>query len=336
MIRTAARLSAWLCVSLCLSLADSAGAAEAPGYHVIEKIAIGGDGGWDYLTLDPVTRQLFIARSNRVMVVDVDKEKLIGELPDTPGVHGVALVAKFNHGFTSNGGDSTVTVFDLKTLKAVKKITVGKRPDAILYEPESSQVFTFNASGTASVIDPEKQEVVATIELGGKPEFAVADDKGNVFVNLEDKSEVLAIDAHKHTVAHRWPTKPGEEPAGLAIDRARGRLFSTCHNQRMVVIDTADGKVLGSAAIGKGTDACAYDADSDLAFSSNGDGTLTVARADKLGALTVLETVDTQPGARTMALDLKTHNILLVTAKPIPGERRKYEPDTFVILVVGK
>ena len=332
------RLAAALPLLLSLLVFPHAQAAEpdAPGYHVLKKIEIGGDGGWDYLNLDSVTRRLYIARSNRVMVVDVDKEKLIAEIPNTPGVHGVALVSKVNFGFTSNGGDSTVTVFDLTTLKQVKKIEVGKKPDAILYEPESNQVFTMNASGSISVIDPEKQTVVGTIELGGKPEFAASDRQGNVFVNLEDKSEVVAIDAHKRTVEHRWPLKPGEEPAGLAIDRAHGWLFATCHNQLMMSMDSADGKVLGSCAIGKGTDACVYDSDNNLAFSSNGDGTLTVAQPDKVGALKVLETVTTQSGARTMALDQKTHNVYLVTAKPIAGVRRKYEPGTFVILVVGK
>ncbi len=332
------RLTATLPMLFGLFLLPLAQAAETdgPGYHLLKKIEIGGDGGWDYLNLDSVTRRLYIARSNRVMVVDVDQGKLIGEVPETKGVHGVALVSKLNVGFTSNGGDASVTVFDLTTLKQLKKIEVSKKPDAILYEPESSQVFTMNASGSMSVIDPEKQVVVATIELGGKPEFAVSDRQGNVFVNLEDKSEVLAIDAHKHTVEHRWPLKPGEEPTGLAIDRAHGWLFATCHNQFMVSMDSADGKALGSCPIGKGTDACVYDSDSNLAFSSNGDGTLTVVQPDKTGGLKVLESVATQAGARTMALDQKTHNIFLVTAKPIPGERRKYEPGTFVILVVGK
>jgi hypothetical protein len=309
--------------------------AASGGYHLIKKIAAGGDGGWDYLTLDPVARHLYIARSNRVMVFDVDKETSVGEVPNTPGVHGVALVAKYDRGFASNGGDSTVTSFDLKTLVERKKIKVAGRPDAIIYDPASNQVFAFGG-GKAMVVDPEKEESVGTIELGGKPEFGVSDEKGQVFVNLEDKGEIVAIDAIKREVLHHWPLAPGEEPSGLAIDRARGRLFASCGNLKMVCVDTATGKVIGDAPIGKGTDACAFDLDNHLAFSSNRDGTLTVVREADDGKLEVVQTVETQAGARTMAFDPKTHNILLVTAKAKEGQRRAFEPGTFVILVVGK
>jgi DNA-binding beta-propeller fold protein YncE len=310
--------------------------ANSSGYHVIKKLNVGGDGGWDYLTIDPVTQRLYIPRSNRVMVYVVEKEKLVGVVANTLGVHGVALVAKLDRGFASNGGDSTVTVFDLKTLAERTKIKVGTRPDAIIYDPASNQVFTMNASGSATAIDPEKETVAGTIELGGKPEFAVADEKGQIFVNLEDKSEVLAIDAHKRAVIHRWPLEPGKEPAGLAIDRAQNRLFSTCHNQKMISLDAATGKVLGEAAIGRGTDACAFDLEGSLAFSSNGDGTLTVAHEKTDGSLEVVENAETQSGARTMTIDPKTHRVYLVTAKPKQGQRRSYEPGSFVIVVVGK
>jgi YVTN family beta-propeller protein len=325
-------------LSLSLVIAGRSVAAEtaAPGYHVIKTIAVGGDGGWDYLTLDSVSRRLYIARADRVMVFDVDKESLVGDVPKTPGVHGVALVPKLDRGFASNGRDSTVTVFDLKTLKELARIPVGQRPDAIIYDPASNQVFTMNASGSATAIDPENEKVTGTIELGGKPEFAVSDEKGQIFVNLENKSEVVAIDANKRTVLHRWPLAPGEEPSGLAIDRARGRLFATCGNKKMVCVDTATGKVLGGADIGQGTDACAFDLDSGLAFSSNRDGTLTVAREAPDGKLEVAESVPTPAGARTMALDAKTHRIYLVTAKPKQGERRSFEPGSFAIVVVGK
>jgi YVTN family beta-propeller protein len=266
----------------------------------------------------------------------VDKGTLVGEVAKTPGIHGVALVPKRNRGFTSNGADSTVTVFDLETLREVARIPVGKRPDAILYDPASGRVFTFNAgSGDASAIDAEIEKVVGTIKLGGKPEFAVADGKGHAYVNLEDKSEVLALDTRKLTVEQRWPLAPGKEPTGLAIDRARRRLFASCHNEKMVVLDADSGKVLATAPIGKGTDACIFDPDTRLAFSSNGDGTLTVVREDK-GQFEVAETVMTQAGARTMALDTKTHNLFLATARPKPGQRRAYEPGSFVILVVGR
>jgi DNA-binding beta-propeller fold protein YncE len=334
-MKTLIRCSVVVMSLICGTRAFAAEPATAGGYHVIKKIPAGGDGGWDYLTLDAVARHLYIARANRVMVFDVDKETSVGEIANTPGVHGVALVAKFDRGFASNGGDSTVTSFDLKTLAERKKIKVAGKPDAIIYDPASNQVFAFG-SGKAMVIDPEKEESAGTIELGGKPEFAVSDEKGQVFVNLEDKSEVVAIDAIKREVLHHWPLAPGEEPSGLAIDRARGRLFASCGNQKMVCVDTATGKVIGDAPIGKGTDACAFDLDNHLAFSSNRDGTLTVVREADDGKLDVVQTVETQAGARTMAFDPKTHNILLVTAKAKEGQRRAFEPGTFVILVVGK
>jgi DNA-binding beta-propeller fold protein YncE len=271
------------------------------------------------------------------MVLDVDKETLVGEVPNTPGVHGVALVPKLDRGFISSGGDSTVIVFELKTLHEVARIKVGKKPDAILYDPASDRVFTFNAgSGDATAIDAQTQKVAGTIKLDGKPEFAVADGKGQVFVNLEEKSEVLALDADKLTVVHRWPLAPGEAPTGLAIDRAQRRLFASCHNQKLVVLDADSGRVLSTAPIGKGTDACIYDPDTGLAFSSNGEGSLTVVRESGPGQFEAVETVATQAGAKTMALDPKTHNLFLCTAKAKPGQRRSYEPGTFVILVVGK
>jgi DNA-binding beta-propeller fold protein YncE len=328
--------------TLCALLLTSAGASvgaepKAPGYHIVKKIALGGEGGWDYLTLDGEGRRLYIARANRVMVLDVDKGTLVGEVPNTPGIHGVALVPKRGLGFTSNGRDATVTVFDLKTLKERKRIKVGKRPDAILYDPASDQVFTFNAGGgDATAINAKTETVAGTIKLGGKPEFAVADGKGHVYVNLENKHEILALDAQKLTVLHRWPVAPGKEPTGLAMDRARRRLFATCHNQKMVVLDADTGRVLATPPIGKGTDAAIFDPDTGLAFSSNGDGTLTVVRESSPGKFEVAETVKTQAGARTMALDPKTQRIFLATAKAIPNQRRRFEPNSFVILVVGK
>lgn len=309
---------------------------QTPGFHVIKKHTLGGDGGWDYLTLDSNARRLYIARSNRVMVMDVDKGTLIGEVKNTPGVHGVVVFPKRDRGFSSNGGDASVTVFDLKTLQEVNRIKVGQRPDAILFDPYTSRVFTCNAVGDMTVIDAHTEKVVGTIKLGGKPEAIVSDEKGRVFVNIETKHEVLAIDAKEMTVLHRWPLAPGEEPTGLAIDTAKRRLFSTCHNGKMIVLDAESGKVLDSPAIGKGTDACSFDAGLGLAFSSNGDGTLTVVHEGKSGHYEVVENAATQAGARTMALDAKTHHLFLATAKPKAGQRRSYEPDSFVILEVGK
>lgn len=334
-----ARKCGFLLFAIAISIAAVGVAAElaAPGYHVIKKIAPGGEGGWDYLTIDPVARRLFIARSDRVMVFDVDKGVMVGEIPNTPGVHGVAIAPKLGRGFTSNGSDSTVTVFDLKTLKEQMRINVGKRPDAILYDQESSQLFTFNAlSADATVVDPAAGKVNGTIPLGGKPESAVADGRGHVYVNIEDKNEVLELDTHKLSVLHRWPVTPGEQPAGLAMDLLRRRLFCTCRNEKMVVLNADNGKVLETLPIGKHTDACVFDPATRLAFSSNGDGTLTVVRTDAGDHYDVAETVTTQTGARTMALDPTTHNLFLVTAVARPGEKHSFEPDTFVIIVVAR
>lgn len=309
----------------------------APGYHVVKKIELGGDGGWDYLTFDPEAGRLYIARANRVMVVDAAEGKLVGEIPNTPGCHGVALAPKHGHGFVSNGGDATVTVFDLKTLRETARVKVGRRPDAILYDPATDRVFTFNAgSSDATAIDAATDQAVGTVGLGGKPEFAVADGKGRVYVNIEDKNEVVAFDAKNLSVEHRWPLAPGKRPSGLAMDRAKRRLFTTCGSGVMVVLDADSGKVLATPAIGQGTDACAFDPETGLAFSSNRDGTLTVVREDGSGGYAVAESVPTQAGARTMALDPKTHTLYLVTAKPKAGQQRAIEPGSFVVLVVGK
>ena len=311
--------------------------AAPPGYHILKKISLGGDGGWDYLTMDSVGRRLYVARSNRIMVVDVDEGKLIGEIPNTPGVHGVALVPSRHRGFTSNGGENTVTVFDVETLKETNRIKVGQKPDAIFYDPSSNRIYTCNGtSRDMTVLDATSEKVVGTIKLDGRPETAVSDGKGHVFVNLEDKHELLAIDADGMKVLHRWPLAPGKEPTGLAIDLAAHHLFSTCHNGAMIVVDAESGKVLSTAAIGKGTDAAAFDPETGLAFSSNSDGTLSIVQKDGSGKYVPVESVATQAGAKTMALDLKTHNILLAAAKPIPGQRRSYEPGSFSILVVGK
>jgi DNA-binding beta-propeller fold protein YncE len=337
------RLTAWT-VPVFLFLFSGFGApAEPPAspYHVLKKIPLGGEGGWDYLTFDADARRLYIARSNRVMVLDVDRAKVVGAVTNTPGVHGVAVVPKRQRGFASNGGDSTVTIFDLQTLRETARVKVGTRPDAILYDPASDCVFTFNAgSNDATALSAADGSVAGTVKLGGRPEFAVADGKGQVYVNLEDKSEVVALDAKKLTVKNRWSLAPGKTPTGIAMDRVKRRLFVTCRNEKMIVLDADNGRVLATLVIGKGTDACAFDPDTGLAFSSNGDGTLTVVEERPADHFRVAANVPTQTGARTMALDPKTHNLYLATArfKPaVPGERRRgIEPDSFVILIVGK
>jgi YVTN family beta-propeller protein len=278
------------------------------------------------------------------MVLDTDSGKIVGEIAGTNGIHGVALVPQSNHGYSSNGGDASVTVFDLKTLKEIAKIKVGARPDAIIYDPGSERVFTFNAgSKDATAIDVKTEKVAGTVKLEGKPESAVADEKGMVFVNIEDKNQVVAFDSRELTVKNRWNLEGCDEPTGMAMDRATRRLFVTCHNEKMAVLDADSGKIIATPAIGKGTDACIFDPDTKLAFSSNGDGTLTVVEEESPDKFTVVANVKTEPGARTMALDSKTHSIYLCTAKQKPAPpgqgqrgRRAYEPGSFVVLVVGK
>jgi YVTN family beta-propeller protein len=316
------------------------------GYHVVKQFKLGGDGGWDYLTFDAKGDRLFISRSTHVMVVDAEKGTVVGDIPDTQGVHGIALVEDLNKGYTSNGRASTVTVFDLKTLKVLKQIPVGKNPDAILYDPASKRVFTMNgASDDATAIDAQTDTVAGTIPLEGKPEFAVSDERGHVFVNLEDKSAVVELDPSKLSVLARWPIAPGEEPSGLAIDRKHARLFSTGANKTLAVLDASTGKVVTTLPIGGGVDAAGFDPELGLAFSSNGEGTLTVIREDSPDKFTVVENVKTQRGARTLALDAKTHRVYLVTAEfgppPAPTPERprprpSIVPGSFTLLVVGR
>jgi YVTN family beta-propeller protein len=332
-MRTGLRVSL---VALATTLALSAVAANA-GYKVVKTWKLGGDGGWDYLSADSEGHRLFIARGTRVTVVDTESGKAIGTIEDTPGVHGVALDEEIGRGFTSNGREDTVSVFDLKTLAVQKKIKVGSGPDAILYDPFSKRVFTFNGKGsetTATAIDAPKGEVAGKIELGGKPEFAVSDEKGTVFVNLEDKSEIVAFDPRNLTVKSRWKLTDCEEPTGLAIDRKNRRLFAGCGNKKMAVVDADTGKAIASLPIGEGCDATAFDAGLGLAFASAGDGTITVVKEEAGDKFSVVETVPTQKTARTMAVDAKTHQLFTVAANVGPRPERKVEPGSFVVLVV--
>ncbi len=320
-------------------------AAPAPGYHVLKKVTVGGVGGWDYLTVDGMARRLYITRGTHVMVLDLDSAKIVGDITNTPGVHGVAIASALGRGYTSNGGDNTVTVFDLKTLKELSRIAVGRRPDAILFDPATKRIFTFNAgSSDATAVDTETGTVAGSVPLGGKPEFAVSDEHGSVFVNVEDKSEIIEFDAKGLTVKHHWPLAPGDGPSGLAFDRKNHRLFAVCGNGKMVIIDSLGGKVVATPAIGQGPDAAIFDPAARLAFSSNGaDGTLTVISEETADKFIVAETVPTQAGARTMALDPKTRHIILVSARskaPAPGpantRRRNYESGSFEVIIVGK
>jgi DNA-binding beta-propeller fold protein YncE len=320
--------------------------AAPAGYRLLTKIEIGGEGGWDYLTVDSAARRLYVSHATRVVVVDLDKDTVVGEIPNTNGVHGIAIVPELGRGFTSNGRDATATIFDLKTLKVLGQAKTGKNPDAIIYDPASRLVFTFNgASADATAIDAASGAVKGTIALGGKPEFAVADGKGMVFVNIEDKSEVVAIDSKNLTVKAHWPLAPGEEPSGMAMDHKLRRLFIVCANKQMIVMDANSGHVVKSLPIGDGVDAAAFDPETKLAFSSNGEGTLTVVREESADKYSVIETAKTQRGARTMALDPKTHKIYLSTAQfgppPAPTPERprprpSVVPGSFVILVFGR
>ncbi len=321
-------------------------ASPAGGYHLVKKVSLGGEGGWDYLLVDPVARRVYISRSTHVMVVDADNYSVVGDIPDTAGVHGIAIVPKLGRGFTSNGRAANATIFDLKALKPIGTVSTGKNPDAIIYDEASRRVFTFNGgSGDTTSIDAATGTVAGTIPLGGKPEFATADGRGEIFVNLEDKSEVVALDSRKLSVLAHWPLAPCEEPSGMAIDRKNHRLFIGCRNQMMAVMDATNGHVVTTLPIGRGVDANAFDPETGLAFSSNGDGTLTVVQEDSVDRFHVLENVTTERGARTMALDLKTHRVFLVTAEfgpppaPTPEQPRPRPtlvPNSFHLMVMER
>lgn len=322
-------------------------AAPGAGYHVTGKKVLGGEGGWDYLRVDPGHHHLFITRFTHVAVLDLPGLAPAGDIPGTDGVHGVAIAPEFNRGFTSNGRAASVTIFDLTTLKVLGVVpTTGKNPDAIIYDPASKRVFTFNGrSDSSTAIDAATGKVAGTVPLPGRPEFAAADGKGNVFVNLEDKSQVVRIDSNALTASAPWPLAPCESPSGMAIDRGNGRLFVGCHNKMMAVVATDTGRVVATVPIGQGVDANRFDPETRLAFSSNGDGTLTVVREESPDKFSVAENVPTQRGARTMALDPATHTVYLVTAEfgpppaataEHPHPRPTMKPGSFTVLTVSR
>jgi DNA-binding beta-propeller fold protein YncE len=352
---SAAFLIAVFAVAMCVSRARFASpdveAAAAPGagpsgYHLIKTIKLGGEGFWDYLAFDSPTRRLFISRGNKVVVLDVDTEKVVGEIPDTTGVHGIALAPDLGDGFTSNGGAGTVSIFDMKTLQVIGTAKAGMNPDAIVYDPATKRVFTMNGrSGDATAIDAKSGQVVGTIPLDGKPEFAVADGAGHVYANLENKSEIVQIDSKNLAITARWPLAPAEGPSGLAIDAKNRRLFSGCHNKMMAILDADTGKVIATPPIGLGVDADRFDPGTSFAFASTGSGVLSVIHEDSPDKFSFVEDVPTQQGARTMALDPKTHEVFLVTAQfappPAPTADNPHPrggpvPDSFVVLVFGR
>ncbi len=311
--------------------------------RVISRMPIGGPGGWDYLTFDAQRHHLFVSRGDRVAVVDTQQGKQIGNIAATAGVHGIALAQDLHHGFTSNGSSASVTVFDLDSLRPVETITgTGEHPDAILYDRASHHVLTFNGkSHSASVIDPARHAVIATIALPGKPEFAVADEQGHVFVNIEDTSEMVQIDSIGNTSLHTWPLAPCESPSGLAIDRAHHRLFAVCDNRTMVVVDALDGHLIATLPIGDGPDAVVFDDATAMAYSSNGEsGTITAVHQVDADHYRVAATIPTQPTARTLALDPDSHRLYLSAAQREPagktGGRPGMVPGSFTILTVGQ
>lgn len=327
---------------LVVSRSDAAPQPNSSGYHMIKTVPMQGDSLWDYLALDTASRRLYISRVTHVVVMNVDTFAVVGDIPDINFVHGVALAPDLGRGFTSNGGADTSTMFDLKTLKILDTIKTGQQPDAIVYNKTSKRIFTMNGgSKDASAINATDGSFVKTIPLGGKPEFAVSDDDGHVYVNIEDKSEIVEIDTQSLAIRHRWPLAPCEEPTGLAIDAKNRRLFSVCQNKIMVITDANSGKVIATAAIGEGSDAAVFDPDTQLAFASNGDsGTLTIIHEDSPNKFSVVENVPTKESARTMAIDLQAHNIFLPAAElQPPPEGQKWptvKPGSFIMLVIGK
>ncbi len=316
-------------------------------YKVKSTIQIGGAGGWDYFTADSANRRLYVSHGSEVAVVDLDSEKVVGHITGMNRIHGIAIADDLGSGFISDGGSNEVVWFSLKDLSVKQKIKAGTNPDGIVYDPASKRVFAFNGrSADATAIDASSGAVAGTVKLGGKPEFPVSDGKGSVYANIEDKSEIVRIDAQGLTVRNRWPLAPCESPSGLAMDQQHRRLFSVCDNKLMAVVDADSGKVVATPAIGDGPDAAAFDAGKKLAFSSNGeDGTLTVVKESGKDSFSPVETVKTERGARTMALDEKTHQVYLATANfgpaaaataANPHPRPSIQPGSFKILVVGE
>jgi len=326
------------------AVAFSRGAAPAPGasgYHVIKTIPLGGEGGWDYVYVDSDARRVYISRGTHVVVLDADAYAVVGDIPGTLGVHGIAVASGLGRGFTSNGRSNDVTIFDLKTLNSLGTVKTDGNPDAILYDSVTKRVFTFNGRGkNATAINAADGTVVGTIDLRGKPEFAVADGKDAIYANNEDTSELHHLDAQSLKELHHWPLAPCKSPSGLAMDLTNRRLFSVCDEKVMAVVNADTGKVVATPAICDGPDAAAFDPSTGYVFASCGDGNLTVIHEDSPDKYTVIENVPTKKSARTMGLDLKTHNIFLPAADfdaPAAGERRgKMKPGSFVIVVVGK
>lgn len=324
-------------------LPQAAPAAAPPPARLLSRLALGGPGGWDYLAFDAPSRHLFVSRGDRVLVIDVDAGKQIGTIADTAGVHGIALADDLHRGFVSDGKSASVTVFDLASLKTVATIAgTGQNPDAILYDSASHHVLTFNGkSASASVIDPAKNAVIGSIALPGKPEFAVADGAGHVYVNIEDKSELVQLDSLHDKLLQVWPLAPCASPSGLAIDNTHHRLFSVCDNRTMAVLDALDGHHVADVPIGDGPDGVVFDPAEAMIYSANGEsGTITAVHEDDPDHYRVTATIPTQVSARTLTLDPKLHRLYLSAARlgatRQANGRRTIEPDSFSVLTVGR
>jgi DNA-binding beta-propeller fold protein YncE len=314
-------------------------APDAPGYHIVKKIVTGGTEGWDYITMDSDARLAYIGREDHVDVVNVDSGTVVGKVTGLEGTSGLLPIPEFGRGYAMNGDAGSVVIVDLKTLAKIGTVKAGKDPDSFTYEPVTKRVFVMNSSSAnATVVNAKDGTPAGTVALGGQPEAAVSDGKGKVYVNITDKDEIVEVDGQTMKVTHRWPLVQGTGPSGLAMDRKNRRLFSACDNQRMVIMDADSGKVIAALRTGAGTDGAGFDPETMNAFApAGGAGTLTVIHEDSPSSFKVLEEIDTQSGARTMAVDMKTHNVLTVTARHGHGATHNMVlPDTFVVLVVGK
>jgi DNA-binding beta-propeller fold protein YncE len=302
-------------------------AVSSENYHIIKKIRVPGTGSWDYVTVDEGARRLYVSHGSQVDVLDVDSGAIVGKIPNTLGVHGIAIAPDFGRGFTSNGQASTVTIFDLKTLKRAGEVKTGKGPDAIIYDPATHRVFAFNGEGNSTTaINAANGKVDGTIDIGGGPEFAAADGEGHIFANLEDASKLVEVDSQNLRLLNSWPLAPCARPSSMAMDRPNKRLFIGCRSHVMAVVNSETGQVITTLPIGDHVDATAFDPETRMIFNSNGDGTISVIHQDSPDKYSAIETVKTVPRAKTMALDPKTHNLFLSTS----------EAGQFEVLVVGK
>ncbi len=305
-------------------------ASTSTDFHRLARRILGGEGFWDYLAIDPQARRLYISRWSHVMVVDADNYQVVGDIPDIHGVHGIAIAPEFGKGFITEDEANRITIFDLRTLKKTATATTGKGPDGIIYDASSKRVFAFSGDGKVTAISAATGEAVGSAELGGRPEFAASDGRGHIYNNLEDKSDVLQIDSRTLRILNRWPLAPGESPSGMAIDAVHHRIFIGCRNRTLVVMNADNGKIVTTIPIGDGVDANRFDPGTQMVFSSNGVGTLTVVHEDSPDSYSVIANVPTIRGARTMELDPKTHRVFLVSAQLGPQPKTPHTPPSMV------